>query len=98
MRSATGSGWQVSSRILAGVLGSYAFTWGFVAFGSACLLRAGLEFHGATDLASMLGFLVYLAAFCFAFIAARLKRVWILLAGGGVVMTIAGWWLSRALG
>jgi hypothetical protein len=98
MRSAAGSGWHVGSRILAGVVGSYAFTWGFIAFGSAGLLRAGLLFHEATDLAWMLGFLVYLVAFCFAFIAASLKRVWIVLAGGGVVMTIAGWWLSQALG
>lgn len=97
MRLALGSGWQISSRILAGVLGSYAFTWGFIAFGSAGLLRVGLEFHEATDLASMLGFLVYLTALCFAFIAASLKRVWIVLAGGGAAMTIAGWWLSRAL-
>lgn len=98
MRQALASGWQIGSRILAGVLGSYAFTWGFVALASAGLLRAGLEFHEATDLASMLGFLVYLAALCFAFIAASLKRVWVVLAGAGAVMTFAGWWLSRALG
>jgi hypothetical protein len=45
----------------------------------------------------MLGFLVFLAAFCFAFIAARLARVWTVLAGGGALMSLAGWWLSRGL-
>lgn len=98
MRVALGSAWQISSRVLAGVLGSYAFAWGFVALGSACLLLSGLEFHEATNLASMLGFLVYLSAFCFAFIAASQKKVWIVLAGGGAAMTFAGWWLSRTLG
>src|SRR5262245_40001569 len=98
MRLAMGSGWQVSSRVLAGVLGSYVFTWGFIAFGSACLLRAGLEFHEATDLASMLGFLVFLSALCFAFISASLVRVWGVWLGGGALMTLAGWWLARSLG
>ena len=98
MRMALGSSWQIGSRVLAAVLGSYLFTWGFIALGSACLLRAGVEFHEATYLTSMLGFLVFLAAFCFAFIAARLRNVWGLLAIGGGAMTLAGWWLSRSLG
>ena len=33
----------------------------------------------------MLGFLVFLAAFCWAFIAASLTRVWVVLAGGGAL-------------
>lgn len=97
MRLAMGSGWQVSSRVVASVLGSYAFTWGFIAFVSAGLLRAGFEFHEATELASMLGFLVFLGAFCFAFVAASLVRVWGVLLGGGSLLTVAGWWLSRSL-
>jgi len=97
MRLALGSGWQIGSRILAGVLGSYVLTWGFIALVSASLLSAGLEFHEATDLASMLGFLVFLTALCFAFIAANLVRVWGILLGAGALMTFAGWWLSRSL-
>jgi hypothetical protein len=92
------SPWQVASRVCAGILGSYAFSWGFIALGGAGLLSAGMEFHEATSLVSMLGFLVFLCAFCFAFISNSLTRVWLLLGGGGAVMTLAGWWLSRSLG
>jgi hypothetical protein len=98
MATSTHSAWHIAARVGAGVVGSYAFTWGFVALAGASLLHAGLAFHEATDLASMLGFLVYLTAFCFAFIGSSLARVWILLAGGGALMTAAGWWLSRSLG
>jgi hypothetical protein len=97
MPSITHPAWHVASRVCASIFGSYAFTWGFIALTAASLLTAGLEFHEATDLASMLGFLVFLAAFCFAFIAARLARVWTVLAGGGALMSLAGWWLSRGL-
>jgi len=93
----TQSSWHVLSRICAGILGSYLFTWGFVALGATALLAAGLGFHEATDLVSMLGFLIFLTAFCFAFIAASLTRVWLVLAGGGALLTFAGWCLSRSL-
>jgi hypothetical protein len=97
MATLTQSPWHIASRVCAGLLGSYAFTWGFVALLATSLLTAGLEFHEATDLAYLLGFLVFLGALCFAFIAASLIRVWLVLAGGGAVMTFVGWWLSRSL-
>jgi hypothetical protein len=98
MRSTTHSAAHVVSRLCAGVVGSYAFTWGFIALVAAALLSLGVEFHEATDLAWMLGLLVYLVAFCFAFIAGSLPRVWLVLGGGGALMTLVGWWLSRSLG
>ncbi len=97
MATMTHTSWHVASRVCAGILGSYAFTWGFIALLATSLLAAGLEFHEATDLAYMLGFLVFLAAFCFAFIAASLARVWLILAGGGASMSLFGWWLSKSL-
>lgn len=97
MRAASKSSLHIVSRVGASVLGSYVFTWGFIALGSTLLLSAGLAFHEATDLPSMLGFLVFLAAFCFAFIAASLARVWLVLLGGGLLMTLAGWLVSRSL-
>src|SRR5215510_13256797 len=96
-RLAARSGWQICSRVLASVVGSYVFTWGFIAFVTACLLHAGLEFHEATHLTLMLGFLVFLAAMCFAFIAASALRVWVILLGAGTSLTFAGWWLARSL-
>lgn len=95
--TASQSRWHIASRVGASLLGSYAFTWGFIALLSTSLLTAGLEFHEGTDLAYMLGFLVFLATFCYAFIARSLTLVWVVLAGGGAVMTLAGWWLSKSL-
>jgi len=97
MATTTQSSWHVLSRVCASIFGSYLFTWGFIALGATALLAAGLEFHEATDLVSMLGFLIFLTAFCFAFIAASLARVWLVLGGGGALMSLAGWWLSRSL-
>ena len=86
---------QILSRIAAGVLGGYAFTWGFISLGIPLLLAAGMRFGDANTLSTMLGFLVFLGAFCWAFAASGLARIWTVLAGAGALMTLAGWWLSR---
>ena len=95
--AATRSRWQVFSRICASTLGSYAFCWGFVALGGASLIAAGLEFHEASSLVSMLAFLLYLTTFCWAFIASSLALVWGVLAWGGALMALAGWWFARLM-
>jgi len=95
MATATQSSLHVFSRLCAGIFGSYAFTWGFIALGASSLIVTGTEFHEAASLTSMLGFLIYLAAFCWAFAAASITRVWVVLAGGGALMTVVGWWISR---
>jgi len=97
MAAVSYSRWHVFSRVCASIFGSYAFAWGFIAIGVASLIGAGLEFHEAQSLTFMLGFLVFLWAFCWAFIAASIARVWVVLAGGGAVMSLAGWWISRAV-
>ncbi len=97
MAAHTHTSWHIASRVAAGVLGGYAFAWGFVAVGAMLLFAAGMPFEEATSLVMMLGFVVYLIVFCWGFVAARLARVWWVLAGGGAAMTLAGWLLSRAL-
>jgi hypothetical protein len=97
MATVSYSSWHVFSRVCASILGSYAFTWGFIALGVASLIGAGLEFHEAQSLTFMLGFLFFLWTFCWAFVAASIARVWVVLAGGGAVMTLAGWLISRAV-
>lgn len=72
--------------VAAAVLGSYAFTWGFIALGVAGLFALGMEFHDAESLASLLGLLVLLVTFLWTFAAKQLSRVWIVLAGGGALM------------
>ncbi len=80
---------QVSSRIAAAILGGYVFTWGLIAFGVALLFAAGMEFHDAESLGYIIGFLVYVTVFLWAFASRNLKRVWLLLVGGGVLMTVS---------
>jgi hypothetical protein len=56
-----------------------------------------MSFEDAHHLMYLLAFPVYLVVFCWAFAAASLARVWWVLAGGGAAMSIAAWFLSRAL-
>jgi hypothetical protein len=86
---------HIALRVAAAVIGGYAFTWGFIALGVPLLAAAGMRFGDANTLSAMLGFLVLLVAFCWAFSAPSLVRIWNVLAGGGALMTLAGWWFSR---
>lgn len=97
MASASHSSLHILSRVLAATLGGYAFTWGFIALGAMALLGAGMDFAEAHSLVLMLGLLLFLSMFCWAFIHHSLTRVWLVLAGGGSVMTLVGWLLSRVL-
>lgn len=88
---------QVVSRIAAGVLGGYAFTWGFIALCVGLLFAARMEFHDAEALGYIVGFAIFLAAFLWAFSAASVQRVWLVLAGGGALMAGAASLVQRAL-
>ncbi|WP_093558640.1 iron uptake protein [Pseudoduganella namucuonensis] len=83
------------SRVAASLLGGYAFVWGCVTLGIVLLLAAGMPYGEAQTLAYLLAFLVFLACFCWAYAAASLARVWLVLAGGGAAMTGAAWLLTR---
>lgn len=80
---------QVGSRIAAAILGGYVFTWGFIALGVALLFAAGMEFHDAEHLGFIIGFLVYLMVFLWAFASRSVARAWLLLAGGGILMAFS---------
>lgn len=97
MASASLSPKLIVSRIAASLLGGYAFMWGFTTLGIALLLVAGMGYDQAQTLAYLLAFLVYLVCFCWAFVAASAVRVWVVLAGGGAAMTLAGWLVARSL-
>ena len=88
---------QLLARIAAAVLGGYGFCWGFIALGMASMYAAGMPFHDAEHLASILGLLLFLAVFCWAFIARKLMRVWLVLAGGGALMAGAAQLLQGSL-
>jgi len=89
------AGLQIASRVAAGIVGGWAFAWGFVTLGIAALLRIGMGYEDARTLAFLLAFLVYLVAFCWTFAAANATRVWAVLAGGGAAMTGLAWALLR---
>lgn len=97
MQLAAHSPLRIASRVLAGVVGTWGFVWGFAVFGIAALVAAGMDYNEAYRLIMMLAFLVFLVLFCWAFVASSLLRVWGVLAGGGLLMTVAGWQLTRHL-
>jgi len=88
---------NIALRIAAGMLGGYAFTWGFIALVIALLFAARLDFHDAETLGTILGFIVFLVVFLWAFAARSVLRVWLVLAGGGALMAGAAWLVQRAL-
>lgn len=86
---------QIATRVAAGIVGGWAFVWGFVTLGIALLLGAGMGYEDAQTLAYLLAFGVYLVALCWAFAATSVLRVWAVLAGGGAAMTASAWVLLR---
>ncbi|WP_312589599.1 iron uptake protein [Comamonas terrigena] len=80
--------WHAVLRIAAAVLGGYMLTWGFIALVTASMYALGMEFHDAEHLSYLLGMLLYLTAFLWAFAAPRLSRVWLVFAGGGALMAV----------
>lgn len=88
---------QIAGRVGAALLGGYAFTWGMIALGVAGLFAAGMEFHDAEHLCNIVGFLVFLTVFLWAFAARRLSRVWLVLLGGGGLMAASASLIQRML-
>lgn len=88
---------HTASRIAAAVFGGWAFTWGLVSLGIVLLVAAGMPFGDARTLLYLLAFLVFLTLFCWAFAAASLARVWLVLGGGALSMTFAAWAIARTL-
>lgn len=83
--------------LLADCIGSFAFTWGFVALGVAGLVALGVDYHEAEVALMLLAFLVFLPLFLWSFASPRQGRVMALLFGGAAVMTAAAWAIQRAL-
>jgi hypothetical protein len=84
-------------RVAAALLGGYGFVWGFVSLAITGAVALGGDFHEAHTAAMLLAFLVFLVALCWAFAAASLARVWLVLAGGAALMSGAAWLLQRSI-
>lgn len=88
---------QVISRVAASLLGGWLFVWGLTVLGISLGVWAGADYRQMESLMYLLAFLVFLVVFCWAYAAVSLKRVWLVLAGGGTLMTAAAWLLLPAL-
>jgi hypothetical protein len=91
------TGVLITSRIAAAVLGGWAFTWGFVSITITGLVSLGQPYTEAHTAAMLLAFVVFLVALCWAFSGRSLWRVWAVLGGGALSMTVAAWLLQRGL-
>lgn len=87
----------IVSRVAASLLGGYVFVWGFVTLGIGILLLIGMPYDDAQTLAYLLAFLVFVWAFCWAFCAVSLARIWVVLLGGGALMSVLAWLTARYL-
>lgn len=88
---------QLVARITAAVFGGYAFAWGIVAAGASLMFAAGMDFHDAEFLASLLGVLTFLVAFLWTFAARRVWVAWAVLAGGGALLAGVGSFVQSLL-
>jgi hypothetical protein len=89
--------WHIIARTALALLGGYIFTWGVIAIGVALMFGAGMEFHDAEHLSYIIGILVYLGAFLAGFAARDLRRVALVLVGGGALLSGAAWLLQQQL-
>jgi len=85
---------RVLSRVGAALLGTYFFGWGFIALTLALGAKA-MPFEDAQTVAHLLVFLMLIACFCWAFVERSVTRVWAFLVGGGALMTLGAWLLTR---
>lgn len=88
---------QTTNRVIAAILGGYAFTWGFSVLGIATMVALGIDFHEAETAISLVAFLVFLGLFLWTFAANSMIRVWLVLAGGAGVMVSVGLMLQNSL-
>jgi hypothetical protein len=85
------------ARIAAAVFGGYGFAWGLVAACTSLAVAAGMGFHDAEFLSSLVGVLAYLVALVWAIAARRLWPVWTVLVAGGAVLAGVGSAVQAAL-
>lgn len=91
------NGVALLSHVAGVLIGSFAFTWGFVALGVAGLVALGVDYHEAEVALMLLAFLVFLPLFLWSFASPRRGRVLVLLFGGTAFLVSAAWAIQRAV-
>lgn len=84
-------------RVLAAVIGGWAFSWSFAAFGTASLAALGSEFHDAETASMMLGVLIFAGIVMWVFAARSQLRVWAVLLGGSLLFNLIALQLQRMI-
>lgn len=85
------------SRIAVAIFGGYAFTWGVITLTITALMVGGGSYADARKVAMLFSFIVFLGAFIWGFSTRRLVIAWVVLVGGGAVMTLMAWMAQRAI-
>lgn len=80
--------WHFASRIFASLVGGYLFTWGLIAVTIAALIPLGVELHDVEMGMIMSGILIYLSLFLWGMSTPKLIKLWLILFGSGLVMTV----------
>jgi uncharacterized membrane protein YgcG len=87
------SGWSIAAQALAALLGGYALASAFTAFSSLALPLHPAE---AVLTASLLGFVVYVAAVIFVFAERSAMRAWGWMLGPSLLLTAGAYLLWGA--
>jgi hypothetical protein len=88
---------QTSNRVIAAILGGYAFTWGLSALAITAMVALGIDYHEAETGMSLVAFLIFLCLFLWTFAAASMWRVWLVLVGGAGAMLLLATLLQNSL-
>ncbi len=87
----------IVSRIAASLVGGYVFVWGASALAICAMVALGEDYENAWMLSMLLAFLLFLGVFFWAWMAKSLLRVWLVLLGGGGLMTALALLLQQRL-
>ncbi len=85
------SGLRVALRVTAAIFGAYGFAWGLAAFGSQVGALVGMAPAEAVTFASLAALLALPAAALWAFAVPRAVMGWLVLGGGGALLTGAAY-------
>ena len=84
---------EISSRVAAGLLGGYVFTWSFTALLTGVLLVMEMRYPDAISLSYVLALLLFPTVLCWAFVVKNTRTLWATLLGGGLMMALLFAWV-----
>ena len=88
----------IVSRIAASFLGGYVFIWGVVSLVITLSVSLGAQYDDAQQTVMLIAFLLFLLVFIWSYAERSLFRIWSVLGGGGLLMTLLAWLVAGNLG